>query len=48
MGLAGDMTKNFKHLRKTRRTHHPVDDAKGNAEAFLAMRDGMGLRIRLS
>jgi hypothetical protein len=46
-GLVGDMTKNFKHLRKTRHTHHPVDDAKGNAEALLAMRDEMGLKIRL-
>ena len=46
-GLVGDMTKNFKHLRKTRHTHHPVDDAKGNAEALLAMRDELGLSIRL-
>ena len=46
-GLVSDMTKNFKHLRKTRHTHHPVDDAKGNAEAMLAMRDEMGLKIRL-
>jgi hypothetical protein len=46
-GLVGAMTKNFKHLRKTRHTHHPVDDAKGNAEALLAMRDEMGLSIRL-
>jgi len=32
-------TKNMKskisRLRKTKHTHHPVDDAKGNAEAFL-------------
>lgn len=47
-GLVGDMTKNFKHLRKTRHTHHPVDDAMGNAEAMLVMRDEMGLKIRLS
>jgi hypothetical protein len=47
-GLVGDTTKNFKHLRKTRHTHHPVDDAKGNAEALLSMRDGMELRILLS
>lgn len=43
-GLVGDTSKNFKHLRKT---HHPVDDARGNAEALLAMRHGMGLKIRL-
>ncbi len=36
-GLAKDVFKNFKHLRKTKHTHHPVDDAKGNAEAFLEM-----------
>lgn len=43
-GLVQDVTKNFKHLRKTRHTHHPVDDSKGNAEAFLAMRE-MGLKV---
>jgi len=37
-GLVRDMRKNFKHLRKTRHTHNPVDDAKGNAEAMLAIR----------
>ena len=34
-GTVKDFFKNFKHLRKTRHTHNPVDDAKGNAEAFL-------------
>lgn len=29
----------WKHLRKTNHTHNPVDDAKGNAEAILAMID---------
>lgn len=46
-GLVGDTAKNFKHLRRTRHTHHPVDDAKGNAEALLAMKADMGLRIAL-
>ena len=46
-GLVRDTSLNFKHLRKTRHTHHPVDDARGNAEALLAMSDGMGLGIRL-
>ncbi len=46
-GLAGDMFKNFKHLRKTAHTHHPVDDAKGNAEALLHMKNEMGLKISL-
>ena len=40
-----DTTLNFKTLRKTKHTHHPVDDARGNAEALLAMQE-MGLRIR--
>ncbi|HQO88272.1 MAG TPA: exonuclease, partial [Bacteroidia bacterium] len=33
-----------KLYRKTRHTHHPVDDAKGNAEALLQFRK-MGLRV---
>jgi DNA polymerase III alpha subunit (gram-positive type) len=43
-GLIKDTSKNFKHLRKTKHTHNPVDDAKGNAEALLAMQS-MGLKI---
>ena len=31
---------------QTAHTHHPVDDAKGNAEALLAMK-AMGLKIKL-
>lgn len=27
--------------------HHPVDDAKGNAEALLAMKNKYGLKIEL-
>ena len=38
---------NFKHLRKTRHTHNPVDYARGNAEALLTMKEEMGLGIRL-
>jgi hypothetical protein len=45
-GMEKDTFKNFKHLRKTRHTHHPVDDAKGNAEALLAMKYDMGLKIK--
>lgn len=41
-----DTFTNFKRLRKTRHSHHPVDDAKGNAEALLVMRE-MGLKISL-
>jgi len=46
-GLVKDTFKNFKYLRKTKHTHHPVDDAKGNAEALLTMKKEMGLNIRL-
>ena len=45
-GLVKDTFQNFKHLRKTLHTHDPVDDARGNAEALLAMK-GMGLKITL-
>ena len=46
-GLVKDTFKNFKHLRKTKHTHNPVDDAMGNAEALLYMKNEMGLKIRL-
>ncbi len=46
-GLVRDTFKNFKHLRKTPHTHHPVDDAKGNAEAFLEAIQQYGLKIKL-
>lgn len=46
-GLVRDMFKNFKHLRKTHHTHNPVDDARGNAEAFLQIIDEYDLKIRL-
>jgi len=36
-GLVKDMTRSAKHLRITPLTHHPVDDARGNAEALLEM-----------
>lgn len=45
-GLEKDTFKNFKHLRKTKHTHNPVDDAKGNAEALLTMKKEMGLKIK--
>lgn len=46
-GMVKDTFQTFKHLRKTRHTHHPVDDARGNAEALLAMKERMGLKIAL-
>ncbi len=36
-GAARDLAQNFKHLRQTKHTHNALDDAKGNAEAFLEM-----------
>jgi DNA polymerase III epsilon subunit-like protein len=44
-GLARSMFVNFKHLRKTSHSHHPVDDARGNAEALLHLKDHLGLEI---
>lgn len=46
-GLVKDTFQTFKHLRKARHTHHPVDDARGNAEALLHMKEQMGLQIAL-
>jgi hypothetical protein len=45
-GLQKDVFVNFKHLRNTPHTHHPVDDVRGNAEALLEMKK-MGLKINL-
>lgn len=36
-GLRRDYYASFKHLRKTPHTHDPLMDAKGNAEALLAI-----------
>jgi hypothetical protein len=46
-GLIKDTSGNFKHLRITRHTHNPVDDAMGNAEALLHMKTAMGLKIKV-
>ena len=45
-GIVKDTFKSFKHLRKTPHTHHPIDDAKGNAETLLAMKNDLGLKIQ--
>lgn len=45
-GIEKDTFKTFKHLRKTAHTHNPVDDAKGNAEALLAMKRDYSLKIK--
>ena len=46
-GAVRDTFKNFKHLRRTKHTHNPVDDAMGNAEAMLKMIEDFNLKIRL-
>jgi hypothetical protein len=49
-GLVKDAGANADWKRKyriTKHTHHPVDDAKGNAEAVLAFREKLGLKIHL-
>lgn len=45
-GLQKDSRAQWKHkLRKTKHTHHPVDDARGNAEAVLALKD-LGIKFK--
>ena len=44
-GIVRDFKQNFKHLRVTKHTHNPVDDARGNAEAFLHMVGHMRLNV---
>jgi Exonuclease len=44
-GLVKDTFANFKHLRRTKHTHNPVDDARGNAEAFLELKEKFDLKI---
>lgn len=46
-GLVKTGFESFKHLRDTAHTHHPVDDAKGNAEALLKMVSEYGFKIKL-
>jgi hypothetical protein len=46
-GLVKDTFAQWKHLRKTVPTHNPIDDAKGNAEVILHLRNEMGLKISL-
>lgn len=45
-GLVKDTRAKWKHLRKTVHDHNPVNDAKGNAEALIAMQ-AMGLKIEI-
>lgn len=45
-GVVKDTFQTFKHLRRTKHTHNPVDDAKGNAEALLTINSEYGLKIK--
>jgi len=45
-GMTNDLFVSLRPLRRTPHTHDPLDDARGNAEAMLAMRD-RGLNVRL-
>ena len=45
-GMEKDTFKNFKHMRVTKHSHNPVDDARGNAEALLRMKKEFGLKIK--
>lgn len=46
-GIYKDAYIQWKHLRKTRHDHNPVNDAKGNAEVVLHMKNDLGLKINL-
>lgn len=46
-GVVKNVYENFKHLRATKHTHHPVDDAVGNAEAMLRMVEEHELKAEL-
>lgn len=45
-GLEKSAFKSFRHLRVTEHTHNALDDALGNAEALLRMKDELGLNVR--
>ncbi len=46
-GIEKDTFAKWKHLRKTKHTHNPVDDAMGNAEVLWIMKNEMDLKISL-
>jgi DNA polymerase III epsilon subunit-like protein len=46
-GITSDFFGNFKYLRKTDHTHNALDDAVGNAEALIAIKEKYRLKIRL-
>ena len=46
-GLENDMYFRWKQWRKTKHDHNPVNDAMGNAEVLLKLRDDYNLNIKL-
>lgn len=46
-GANKDLHYSWKHLRKTRHTHNPVDDATGNVEALKIILDSNGIRYKI-
>ena len=46
-GVVKNTFETFKHLRVTKHSHNPVDDALGNAEAMLSIIDTEKIKIRL-
>jgi len=44
-GLVKDVWKSFKFLRETPHTHNALDDAIGNAEAFIKMKELYDLKV---
>lgn len=46
-GIVKNTSKNFKHLRETKHTHNPVDDARGNAEAFIKIINNFNVKVKL-
>jgi len=45
-GMEKNTFAKWKHLRDTKHTHNPVEDAMGNAEVLIKMKN-MGLKIKL-
>ena len=46
-GMNKDMWYRWKHMRITKHTHNPVDDAMGNAEVLIKLKQEHGLKINL-
>ncbi len=44
-GITRNFFKSFKHLRETTHDHNPVNDAKGNAEAFMKITNQLKIKI---